>query len=224
MKKLLISTLTAALIILIVSGALASDPVKLFVNGKEIKPDVGPRLIDGRVLVPVRWVAEALGADVEWDQGSKSVIISTKPETSGTPLLNHGTQSEAESAVGFSLWLPSYLPDGTVAEPRVSWDKNTIFKAYSTGQLSFLISQRQAAPDDFSREMQAALNDSNCKAVEINGHPGWLMEVLPEAGDTTSKGRTQLRWCQNGYIFTVSGDGPLKEELVKVSSSLAPRG
>jgi len=47
--------------------AFAADPIKLIVNGKEIKPDVPPQLINGRTMVPIKWVAESLGADVQWD-------------------------------------------------------------------------------------------------------------------------------------------------------------
>jgi len=48
--------------------AFADETVKIFVNGKEIKNDVEPQLVNGRVMVPLRWVAEAMGAKVNWDQ------------------------------------------------------------------------------------------------------------------------------------------------------------
>lgn len=57
------------------TGAFAANPIKLIVNGQEIKPDVPPQLINNRTMVPIRWVAEALGADVEWDEESGNVLI-----------------------------------------------------------------------------------------------------------------------------------------------------
>ncbi|MCS5697320.1 copper amine oxidase N-terminal domain-containing protein [Desulfofundulus thermocisternus] len=36
--------------------AFADNPIKLFVNGQEIKPDVPPQLINGRTMVPIKWV------------------------------------------------------------------------------------------------------------------------------------------------------------------------
>ncbi|MHB8986513.1 MAG: stalk domain-containing protein [Eubacteriales bacterium] len=57
-----------------------AGPIKLVVNGREIKPDVPPQLINGRTMAPVRWVAEALEADVKWDEQNNTVII-TKKET-----------------------------------------------------------------------------------------------------------------------------------------------
>lgn len=61
----------------LVGAAFAADPIRLIVNGREIKTDVPPQLIGGRAMVPVRWVAEALGAVVEWDEESGSVFINT---------------------------------------------------------------------------------------------------------------------------------------------------
>jgi hypothetical protein len=55
--------------------ALASSPIKLIVNGKEVVCDVSPQNINGRVLVPARFVAEALGATVSWDAPNQSVVI-----------------------------------------------------------------------------------------------------------------------------------------------------
>ncbi|MDI6813424.1 MAG: copper amine oxidase N-terminal domain-containing protein [Desulfitobacteriaceae bacterium] len=59
------------------SFALADQPIRLIVNGKEIQCDVPPQLINGRVLVPARFVAEPLGARVEWDEQGQAVVINS---------------------------------------------------------------------------------------------------------------------------------------------------
>ncbi|SHE44042.1 Copper amine oxidase N-terminal domain-containing protein [Thermoanaerobacter uzonensis DSM 18761] len=56
--------------------AFANSTIKLIVNGSEIKPDVPPQIINGRTMVPIKWVAEALGAEVEWDKQKKIVKVS----------------------------------------------------------------------------------------------------------------------------------------------------
>lgn len=53
----------------------AEKPIKLFVNGFETKTDVPPQMINNRMLVPVRWVAEALGYNVTWDGANRAVHI-----------------------------------------------------------------------------------------------------------------------------------------------------
>lgn len=51
---------------------------QIFVDGKELYSDVKPVIKDGRTLLPVRALCEAINADVEWDDKSKTVKISAK--------------------------------------------------------------------------------------------------------------------------------------------------
>gem|GEM_PF-2028324 len=55
--------------------SFAANPLKIIVNGEEIKTDVSPQIINGRTMVPVRSVVEALGANVDWDEQNKEVSI-----------------------------------------------------------------------------------------------------------------------------------------------------
>ncbi len=57
------------------SVAFADSPIKLIVNGREIETDVPPQIINGRTMVPVRWVAEMLGATVYWHEKERLVGI-----------------------------------------------------------------------------------------------------------------------------------------------------
>jgi hypothetical protein len=77
-RKWLAVILVTVLICAFAAVTWANEPIKLVVNGQEIKPDVSPQIIGNRTMVPVRWIAEALGAEVEWDAESKTVIITTK--------------------------------------------------------------------------------------------------------------------------------------------------
>ena len=56
---------------------LQIDNKKAFVNSKEVTLDVAPQIIEDRTLVPTRFIAEALGADVQWDDSTSTVIIIT---------------------------------------------------------------------------------------------------------------------------------------------------
>ena len=57
------------------------DSKKVVVKGKPLKSDVSPVVTQGRTLVPIRSVAEAFGAMVDWDQGMFLVIIDTDDTT-----------------------------------------------------------------------------------------------------------------------------------------------
>jgi hypothetical protein len=64
-----------------------SDKIKMqigkniaFVNGIEIALDVAPYIVNGRTLVPIRFISETFGAEVVWDGTTKTVtIIYPKP-------------------------------------------------------------------------------------------------------------------------------------------------
>jgi tetratricopeptide (TPR) repeat protein len=46
-----------------------------YVNGEEVTLDAPPEIIEGRTVVPVRFVVEAFGAIVKWEAESKTVVI-----------------------------------------------------------------------------------------------------------------------------------------------------
>jgi hypothetical protein len=48
------------------------------VNGESKTADVAPEIVDGRTMLPARYVAEAFGASVGWDQASQTVLIEVK--------------------------------------------------------------------------------------------------------------------------------------------------
>jgi hypothetical protein len=57
------------------------------VNGRTVYLDVPPQSINGRTLVPLRFISEALGANVRWIPSSQTVVIqSTTPVTSIPPV------------------------------------------------------------------------------------------------------------------------------------------
>lgn len=70
-----------------VTATKGSDTVKLTVgknvaykNGSGVELDVPAKVVKGRTLVPVRFVSEALGAEVEWDTQNRMVRINQKGE------------------------------------------------------------------------------------------------------------------------------------------------
>lgn len=54
---------------------LVIDSDIAYKNGKEFKLDVAPTIIDDRTLVPVRFVGESLGINVDWDNDTRTVIL-----------------------------------------------------------------------------------------------------------------------------------------------------
>lgn len=47
----------------------------LLLNGAQITMDAAPEIVGGRTMLPVRWVAQALGASIEWDAATQQVTV-----------------------------------------------------------------------------------------------------------------------------------------------------
>jgi hypothetical protein len=84
--KRIIRRLPVFLVIFAVLAALAAPcaaadaPVKLVLEGKALAPDPAPFLKDGRTMVPLRFIAEAMGYAVDWRGGATSYITVTDAE------------------------------------------------------------------------------------------------------------------------------------------------
>ena len=92
MKKHTRQLLSALLILVLTIGLFTAMPAALAdaktismvfqinentytVNGVSMQMDVSPFLIEGRTMIPIRFVAEQLGATVEWDGDTNKVTI-----------------------------------------------------------------------------------------------------------------------------------------------------
>ncbi|GFN21827.1 copper amine oxidase N-terminal domain-containing protein [Thermanaeromonas sp. C210] len=47
----------------------------LAINGAPVTMDVAAEVVNGRVMVPFRWVAQAFGAQVDWDEANQTVTM-----------------------------------------------------------------------------------------------------------------------------------------------------
>lgn len=82
LKKKIVSLLMAlALTLAFTTVTFAQRDVKVFVGGTDIEPDVAPIIIEGRVMLPVRAVFEAIKAKVSYDAAERKVTAIKKDIT-----------------------------------------------------------------------------------------------------------------------------------------------
>lgn len=74
MKKLAVFAVIFLLTGLFCTASFAKDEIMVFVSGTKVDFDVPPEIIDGRTMVPVRAIFEAMGAVVTWDDESKTAM------------------------------------------------------------------------------------------------------------------------------------------------------
>ena len=84
MKKV-ISFLIAVMLLTATAGT-----VDLYVDMEKITTDTPPTIVEGRTLVPLRAIFEAIGATVEWDQNTYTAT-GVKGDTTVVVQLNNTT-------------------------------------------------------------------------------------------------------------------------------------
>lgn len=89
MKKLLsiIIILAIAISTMLLPVSANNDEISVYLDAAKIDFDVKPQIINGRTMVPIRAIFEKMGAVVEWDGNTNSVIC-TKDDTIVTMTVN----------------------------------------------------------------------------------------------------------------------------------------
>lgn len=78
-KRVLLSVFIAICLLLVNATATAEDVIRIYWQYQPVQTDVPPQIINGRVMIPIRAVAEAFGLDVNWDPHTRAVFINKKP-------------------------------------------------------------------------------------------------------------------------------------------------
>ena len=137
--KLIMSTkrLSVLLAILFLLGmvrvsAAAADEIKVIVNEKSIVFDQPPVIENGRTLVPLRAIFEALGAEVKWNSKTQTV---TAIRGDITIVLTIGSSILTKNDIKIRLDVPAKLINGSTMIPvraiaesfgsKVDWNANS---------------------------------------------------------------------------------------------------
>ncbi|MDR2183032.1 MAG: peptidylprolyl isomerase [Clostridiales bacterium] len=150
-KMLLSATVLALALGIFMPAALYANEVSVTIDGVLVEfEDQGPAIVDGRTLVPVRGVFEALGFYVDWDQdaqtatltASKDVVLWAFEEQYNTMdvidvevIITIGNEIFTTNGEEFELDVPAQLVEGRTMLPIrhvlesvghfVDWDDDT---------------------------------------------------------------------------------------------------
>lgn len=103
--------------------------IKVMLNGEKILFDVLPSITDGRTLVPLRAIFEALGAEVEWDSAAQK-ITAKKDDITVSMQIGNKTLTKNEETVELDV-APTIIDGRTLVPVRavaegfnvnVAWD------------------------------------------------------------------------------------------------------
>jgi len=95
------------------------------VNGTQLFMDVVPEIVNGRAMVPLRYVSEGLGATVMWNEATKTVTIYLDGETLRVTIgqLDPGMDVPAHITAGRTMIPLRYVTETLGCE--VDWNPDT---------------------------------------------------------------------------------------------------
>lgn len=170
MKKLIGIILSVCMILSVCTvPVLAEDTIKVTIDGKVIDCAAygqDPVAIDGTTLVPLRSVFEALGADVKWDDDTKTVI-SFREDLSILLVLNSTEMIVSGEVKLLSVPAQSMndrimVPIRAIAEAfgcDVKWDGDTRTVVIST------VVDFEESPEDVVKKVYEALFEFDLEEV-----------------------------------------------------------
>jgi hypothetical protein len=92
----------------------ASNEIQIILNGQPLVTDVSPIIVNGRTLLPLRSILEALGATVEWNSTTRTVTA-----TKGSTIIQLVIDSSTATVNGTpqTLDVPAQIKDGRTLVP-----------------------------------------------------------------------------------------------------------
>ncbi len=110
----------------------ANTEIKVYLDGQLLSFDVAPQIDNGRTLVPLRGIFEAMGATVEWDDAARNVTARRDGVVIVLPI---GSTRPTVNGSAWPLDVPAKIVQGRTLAPlrfvgegfggQVSWDDAT---------------------------------------------------------------------------------------------------
>lgn len=213
-KKNVISKILLLLLILsslIFSGYKIQKPIKIYINGQLVESDQPPLLIDNRTFVPIRVIAEDLGATVNYNKEDRIVTIRRDKTnillTIGDNIARISSDVETRPAIldapAFLRNDRTYLPLRSISElfgMEVDWDGAK--RAVYIKEKSFLpdyINRDNALEEVLERLSKLGIFKNEKVYFEVDDY-----EMKLDGGS------------YEGYLVTLRKDNPIDENLTEM--------
>lgn len=136
---------------------LTVGSTQALVNGRPVTLEIAPQIVNDRTMVPLRFIAEALGGTVEWDAATRTVNILRKPTAISDMTYTNGAD-KARIVLTLSEPLLSVMPVVTGNDLTVSLYPATITATAADRQvLDGLVKQLRLTTDGRTVRLTAQL-------------------------------------------------------------------
>ena len=177
-KKILSVFAASAIAVSMLPAAFAAnDDIKVIVNGSELKiaeNDTKPFVEDGRTLVPMRAIFEALGAAVEWDDTTKTV---TSKSENGNIEMTVGSDTIKINGADTRVDVPAKIVEGRTVVPvrviseglncKVEWSQETQTVTISSADPLSLWTNDAAAKAILTSYMKEITDENSDKFIPV---------------------------------------------------------
>lgn len=186
--------------------------ISILIDDLAVEMDVPPDVRDGRTMVPIRAVAEALGADVEWVQNTQQIVM-TRAGVTVTMTLNSTTATIDGETVEMDV--APYATEGRTLIParyvaeffgqKVSWD----------GEM-----RRVLITED-----KSVAGDSNLEAwaLAMGAIRSWIDRDHPEIFGQMYRSSSSTKEIRE-RLASAWGSGSDREGLIALIQRMTPHG
>lgn len=175
---------------------------KASVNGVEHILDVPPTIVNGRTLVPIRFISEALGAQVQWNAKDRSVTINQN----GTIIVLWLDKSAAKvNGKQVMMDVPAQVRQGRTMVP-IRFVSENLNQEITFDQKTYIIEIRSKGGSTSSTQTNPSANDITSSSLSGS----WDLFV-PGGFNTYSVGggmqTTQYTPGAGGDVLTINSNG-----------------
>lgn len=185
-------------------AVLTIGSTRAVVNGEPRAIDAAPQLVNGRVMVPLRALAKALGATVRYDQESHAVLVSTAALNGPGPLPPGATGAHPPSANTL---------EGTVTDVQAGTVPPAV--AVDVDQLSYTITVPEGTAIQFRDTRggttgsgtlaQVRPGDTLIATLDVGGHLISIADIFTGYGGKIASIAGQSMVLTNGRVVTADG-------------------
>ncbi len=170
----------------------AANPVNVTINGNALESDTPAQIVDGRTMVPLRAIFEALGAEIEWSAKDKTVTA----EKDGTVIkMTIGAPSFDKNGTEVALDTPAMVIDSRTMVPAravseslgcdVKWDAETKTVIISVPETVQTTTQTTTTEPDTETTTQAKVKKDITEEGSIAGDDlvfeDWMLTLAKNA-------------------------------------------
>ncbi|GBF73190.1 hypothetical protein PA598K_01475 [Paenibacillus sp. 598K] len=165
-KKLLIASIIASLMIVSMGiGAFAATKLTLIVNGKTSNAET--KIIGGVTYLPLRAVAELLGATVDYDPNSKTVRVTGQSSGSQGGSTAVQPNNKSQTIKGVTITLDRAEQDDDSLRLYVTYTNNSDDQAMTGDSLSKIVANGKQYEYDFDTNWDRYYNKDVDKAPDF---------------------------------------------------------